>query len=70
MSARSLRKAIGLKIEHVHCQCVNSCPVSHFFVNLTTHELLTGFCIEVGESGKLMKIKKPGNQRFASPALL
>lgn len=35
-----------------------------------THELLTGICIELGEFGELIKIKKPENQRFASLALL
>ena len=56
--------------EPVQFQCFSLIPVSQFFVNDATHELLTGICIELGEFGKVVKIKKPENQRFASLALL
>lgn len=70
MSVCNYFKAICSMIEHVHFQCIGVIPVSQFFVNDTTHELLTTFCIELNEFGELMKIKKPENQRFASLALL
>jgi hypothetical protein len=56
--------------EHVGFQCFIRVSVSQFFVNGATHELLTRICTELGEFGKVVKIKKPENQRFASLALL
>jgi hypothetical protein len=44
--------------------------VSQYIDNGANQEEITRICTELGQFGKVEKIKKPENQRFASLALL